>query len=122
MLNKVHLIGDVVKDPDIRMCSDGSALMKFSIQTTDNFTTKANEKKALTETHQIKMFNANDFLRKNISKGKMVYVEGKIKTDTYTTGNNEIRSAVTINAYTIKVLGDKTKGNMKQNIHEINFW
>lgn len=108
MLNKVHLIGYVGKDPEIRMCPDGSVLMKFSLATSENYVTKAKEKKTLTEWHNIKVFNANDFQKNNITKGKLVYVEGKIKTETYTTKTNETKSIVSIYAYNIRILSDKS--------------
>lgn len=111
MLNKVHLIGHVGKDPEIRMCPDGTSLMKFSLATSENFVTKTKEKKTTTEWHQIKLFNATDFHKKNISKGKLIYVEGKIKTETYTTKNNETKSMVSIYAYNIRILNDKSQSS-----------
>ena len=111
MLNKVHLIGYVGKDPEVRMCPDGSTLLKFSVATSDNFVTKNKEKKVITEWHQIKLFNTNEFLRKGISKGKLVYVEGKLKTESYTTNNNENRKVVTVYAYNVRILSEKSQIN-----------
>jgi len=113
MLNKVHLIGYVGKDPEVRMCPDGTALMKFSLATSESFLTKTKEKKTTTEWHNIKVFNANDFQKKNITKGKLVYVEGKIKTETYTTKTNETKSIVSIYAYNIRILSDKSNNQQQ---------
>ena len=111
MLNKVHLIGYVGKDPEVRMCPDGTALMKFSLATSESFVTKTNEKKTITEWHNIKVFNATDFQKNNIIKGKLLYVEGKIKTETYTTKSNETKSIVSIYAYNIRILNEKSQSS-----------
>lgn len=123
MLNKVHLIGYVGKNPEVRMCPDGTALMKFSLSTSDSFVTKTKEKKTLTEWHNIKVFNANDFQKKNITKGKLIYVEGKIRTETYTTKSNETKSFVSIYAYNIKILSDKSNNQQQTCVsyEEISF-
>ena len=111
MLNKVHLIGYVGKDPELRMCPDGTALMKFSLATSESFVTKTKEKKTITEWHNIKVFNATDFQKSNITKGKLLYVEGKIKTETYTTKSNETKSMVSIYAYNIRILNEKSQSS-----------
>lgn len=121
MLNKVHLIGYVGKDPEVRMCPDGTSLMKFSLATSESFITKTKEKKTVTEWHNIKVFNATDFQKSNITKGKLLYVEGKIKTETYTTKSNETKSIVSIYAYTIRILNDKTQSSTQMNNEYIPF-
>lgn len=119
MLNKVHLIGYVGKDPEVRMCPDGTALMKFSLATSESFVTKTKEKKTATEWHNIKVFNATDFQKNNITKGKLLYIEGKIKTETYTTKSNETKSIVSIYAYTIRILNEKSQSST-HNLYSID--
>ncbi len=109
MLNKVHLIGNVVQDPEIHSYSDGSFFLKFPIVTIDNIVSKSKEKKVLTEVHTIKMLNAGHFLKKNICRGKLVYVEGKIKTEKDPVNNT---SEVIIMAYNTRILEEKKEGRM----------
>ena len=109
MLNKVHLIGNVLKDPEVHSYSDGSFFLKFPLITMDNIVLKSKERKVLTEVHTIKMLNASHFLKSNICKGKIVYVEGKIKTEKDPVNNTP---EVIIMAYNTRILGEKKEGRM----------
>lgn len=111
MLNKVQLIGYVGKDPELRTCPDGTRTMRFSLATSESYTTKNNERKTDVEWHQVKIFRASDYLKNNISKGKLLYVEGKLKTETFNAKNGEKKSYTCIYALNVKLLNDKSSGN-----------
>ncbi len=81
-VNKVILIGNLGRDPDIRMTSDGEPVANLSVATSETWTDKnSGEKKERTEWHRVTIFGgaakvAQDYLR----KGSKVYLEGKLQT------------------------------------------
>jgi single-strand DNA-binding protein len=81
-LNKVMLIGNLGKDPDLRFTQGGLAVASFSIATSEEWTDKTtNEKKEKTEWHRIVAFGKlGEICGKYLTKGKQVYVEGKLQT------------------------------------------
>jgi single-strand DNA-binding protein len=80
-LNKVQLIGNVGKEPEIKYLPNGTAMASLSIATTDSFKNKSGEWEESTEWHKVVLFgtlaqNAEKYLK----KGSKVYIEGKLKT------------------------------------------
>jgi len=80
-LNKVILIGHLGKDPDTFTFDDGTKKSSFSLATTESYKTREGEWQDKTEWHNIVGYRY--LAEKNIVKGDMVYVEGKIKTRKY---------------------------------------
>jgi single-strand DNA-binding protein len=83
-VNKATVLGNVGKDPEYKVISTGSALCKFSVATTEKYKNREDEMVEQTEWHNIEIWGkladiANQYLR----KGNKVYIEGRIKTDTY---------------------------------------
>ncbi|MHB1755617.1 MAG: single-stranded DNA-binding protein [bacterium] len=108
-LNKVLLIGNLGKDPDIRYTPSGMAITKFSLATSETFTDKSTgEKKEDTTWHNITLFgkmaeNLTDFL----SKGKQIYVEGRIKNSSYDDKDGIKQYKTEIIANNVVLLGKK---------------
>lgn len=88
-LNKVTLIGNLGKDPEIRTFQSGGRVASFSVATTEHWKTKEGEKKSSTEWHKVSVFNENliKFIEQYLKKGSQVYVEGKIETKKFTDKN-----------------------------------
>ena len=85
-LNKVILIGNVGKDPDVRYFDDGHALVNFSLATSERGYKLANgtEVPERTEWHNIQVSRDRAlFVEKHVKKGSLVYLEGKIRTRNY---------------------------------------
>ncbi len=82
-INKVILVGNLGKDPEVRTAQDGSKIVSFSIATSDVWKDKATgERKDKTEWHRIVVFNPNlcDVCEKYLRKGSKVYAEGQLQT------------------------------------------
>lgn len=84
-LNKVMLIGNVGKDPEIRYIGEGTAVCKFSLATSERFKDKGGQQQERTEWHNIVVWGrlaevANEYVR----KGRQVFVEGRISTNSWT--------------------------------------
>ncbi len=84
-INKVILVGTCGKDPDTRYTPSGSAVTNISIATNEQWTDKqSGQKQERTEWHNVVFFGrlaeiAGEYLK----KGSQVYIEGKLKTDSY---------------------------------------
>ena len=89
-VNKVILLGNLGKDPDIRATSAGSRLASFSIATSTKYRNKETQQlEDKTEWHRIVVFNDKlaDVCEKYLRKGSKVYVEGQIQTRKWTDNN-----------------------------------
>jgi single-strand DNA-binding protein len=80
-INKVILIGNLGKDPEIRRLENGAIVASFSIATSESFTDKnSGEKKEITDWHDIVLWRGlAEIAEKYIRKGTKIYVEGKLK-------------------------------------------
>lgn len=85
-LNKATLIGHAGRDPEMNATRDGREVANFSIATTEKWTDKATgEKKEETTWHNIVAFGRlAEIVGQYVTKGKAIYVEGKIKHEKYT--------------------------------------
>lgn len=102
-LNKVLLIGNVGKDPEVRYIDKDMVVANFSLATSERGYTLQNgtEVPEHTEWHNIVTWsNLAKYAEKYIRKGCKVYVEGKIRTRSYTTKKGETR-------YVIEIMADK---------------
>jgi single-strand DNA-binding protein len=85
-LNKIILIGNVGKDPEIRKLQGGDEIVAtFSLATSDQWTNRAGVKQEVTAWHNVEVFGKTaTVIRDYVTKGKSLYVEGSIKYDEYT--------------------------------------
>jgi single-strand DNA-binding protein len=81
-VNKVILVGNLGKDPEIHYFSDGTAKATFPLATTEVFVDKnTNEKKSTTDWHNIVMYRKQaEIAEKFLKKGSKIYLEGKLKS------------------------------------------
>lgn len=83
-VNKVILIGNVGKDPEIRHLDSGVAVANFSLATSESYTAKNGDRVSSTEWHNIVLWRGlADVAEKYVKKGMQLYIEGKIKTRNY---------------------------------------
>jgi len=84
MINKVILVGRLGKDPEIRSTPGGTSVAKFTIATDERFTDKSGEKQERTEWHNITAWGKlGEICGQYLRKGKLVYIEGSIRTDSW---------------------------------------
>jgi single-strand DNA-binding protein len=80
-LNRVQLIGNIGKEPEISYLPNGTAVAKLSIATTDSYKNKQEEWQETTEWHKVIVFGTlAQNVEKYLKKGSKVYIEGKLKT------------------------------------------
>ena len=82
--NKVQLIGNLGKDPEIITLENGSKLAKFSLATNENYKDKNGEKQSKTEWHNLIAWNKTaELIEKYVTKGKEIAIEGKLSNKSY---------------------------------------
>ena len=82
-VNKVILLGNLGRNPEVRSSQDGSKIVSFSVATTESWKDKlSGERKDRTEWHRVVVFNQNlaDICEKYLQKGSKVYIEGQLQT------------------------------------------
>ncbi len=110
-VNKVILIGNLGKDPEVRYAPSGSAICNVSIATSRQWKDKAGEKKEETEWHRVVFYDrmaeiAGEYLK----KGRPVYVEGRLKYGKYTDKDGVERYTTDIIATEMQLLGGREGG------------
>ena len=113
MVNKVILIGNLGKDPEVRYTAGGQAVANLRIATSRSWTDKASgQKKEETEWHDVEVWGKQaEQVGEYLAKGRQVYVEGRLKTDKWqdkTSGQE--RSRVKIVADSVRFLGGGAGG------------
>src|SRR6218665_2072660 len=101
-VNKVILIGNLGKDPEIRRLENGTVIANFPLATSESYTDKSTgTRRDITDWHNIVLWrNLAEIAEKYIRKGTKVYVEGKLKTRNWTDANGQQR-------YITEVVGDE---------------
>jgi len=111
-VNKVILVGNLGRDPEVRFMPNGEAVCNFSIATTDSWKDKAGAKQERTEWHNIVMYRklaeiAGEYLK----KGRPVYVEGRLQTRKWQTKEGQDRYTTEIIADQMQMLGGREGGS-----------
>lgn len=105
-LNRVLLIGNLGKEPEIRHLEGGYSKATFPLATSENYKNKDGVKQEQTEWHTIVAWRAlaESIEKLALKKGTMLYVEGKIRNRTYDDKDGNKKSYTEINADTISVI------------------
>jgi len=105
-VNKVIIVGNLGRDPEVRYAQSGMAICKLSVAVTERVKDGADGWKDATEWFRVTLFgkqaeNAGQYLQ----KGRQVYVEGRLKTDKYKDKEGVDRTSVELIANTLQFLG-----------------
>jgi len=108
-VNKVILLGNLGKDPEVRYMTSGEAITTITLATSENWKDKSGEKQEKTEWHRIVFFGklaeiAGEYLK----KGRQVYVEGKLQTRKWQDKEGQDRYTTEIVAKEMTLLGGKS--------------
>ncbi|ACD97116.1 single-stranded DNA-binding protein [Trichlorobacter lovleyi] len=100
-LNKVMLIGNLGKDPEVRYTTSGQAVASFNLATSEKFKNKSGDWEERTEWHRVTLWGKlAEIAGEYLAKGKTVYIEGRLQTRKWTDrdGNDK---------YTTEIVGDR---------------
>lgn len=107
-VNKVILIGNVGKDPDVRHLENGTTKASFSLATSESYKNREGNWEQKTEWHNVVAWRQTaEYADKNIKKGLQIYVEGKITNRQYDDKDGNKRYICEIVADTIRLLGKR---------------
>lgn len=96
-LNRVQLIGNLTRDPELRYTPNGTAVCSFGLATNRSWTTDAGEKREEVEFHRIVSWNKlAELCSQFLAKGRKVYVEGRLATRSWTAQDGAQRNATEI--------------------------
>jgi len=102
MINKVILIGNLGKDPEVRETGNGAKVANFSLATSETFKDKEGERVTRTEWHNIVLWiGLAEIAEKFLHKGDQVYLEGKIETRSWEEGE--------VKKYRTEVIGNELR-------------
>jgi len=116
-LNKVLIIGNVGTDPEMRFTPNGNAVVNFSVATNEKFGETEH-----TEWFKVTAWNklaetCNQFL----SKGRQVYVEGRLQTRKWEDNDGNTRYSTDVIANRVSFLGKREEGQSKEDVEDIPF-
>jgi single-strand DNA-binding protein len=123
-VNKVILVGNVGKDPEVRHLDTGVAVANFPLATSESYIAKNGEKVTTTEWHNIVLWRGlAEVAEKYVTKGRQLYIEGRIRTRNYDDKDGIKRYITEIYGDTMQMLGSKgddKSGNSQQNQYPDN--
>lgn len=110
-LNKVLLIGNLTRDPEMRYTPQGTAVCTFGIATNRTWVTDQGDKKEETEWHRIVAWNKlAELCSQLLFKGRRIYVEGRLQTRQWTGQDGQSRQATEIVIEDMIILDSKRQG------------
>ena len=107
-VNKVILLGNLCKDPEVRNTQSGAKIVNLTVATSDTWNDKqSGERKERTEFHRVVIFNERiaSFVEQYIGKGRKVYIEGELRTRKWTDQSG-------VDKYSTEVVIDRFKGDL----------
>lgn len=107
-VNKVILIGNLGRDPELRYTPGGQAVASFSIATTENFTRKSGEREERTEWHRIVAWGRTaELCAQYLAKGRSVYIEGRLTTREWENKEGQKQRTTEVVAQSVQFLGPR---------------
>mgnify|MGYP001207976251 CR=1 FL=1 len=107
-VNKVILVGNVGKDPDVRHLDKGVSVANFPLATTETYLAKNGERVSTTEWHNIVVWRGlAEVAEKYVTKGRQLYIEGRIRTRSWDDKDGNKRYTTEIYADVMQLLGKR---------------
>lgn len=114
-VNRVILIGNLGRDPEMRYLPSGDAVASFSIATTESWKDKSGERQEQTEWHRINMFGKQaEIAGQYLKKGASVYIEGRLQTRKWTDKEGNEKQSTEVRADRMQMLGGRGEGGSDQ--------
>lgn len=117
MLNQAQLIGRLGKDPEIRITQAGLSVATLTLATTEKWKdSKSGETKEATEWHRVTLYSKlAEIAERYLTKGSLVFVQGKIQTRKYTDKQGVEKYSTEIHGLELKMLGGNDAKNKPSN-------
>jgi single-strand DNA-binding protein len=110
-VNKVILVGNLGADPEVKYLEGDKAVAKIRLATTESYKDRSGNRVDQTEWHDLEMWDQQAKIAEQyLKKGSQIYVEGKIKTDTWQDDQGQNRYRTKIRVISFTMLGGKPEG------------
>jgi single-strand DNA-binding protein len=107
-VNKVILIGNLGRDPELRYTQQGQAVANFTLATNENWTNKSGDREERTEWHRVVAWaRTAELCAEYLAKGRTVYVEGRLQTREWEDKDGQKRRTTEVVAQTVQFLGGR---------------
>jgi single-strand DNA-binding protein len=114
-VNKVILVGNLGKDPEVRYAPDNAAITNISIATTDQWKDKNGAKQEKTEWHAVAFFGClAEIAAEYLKKGSQCYIEGRLQTRKWQDKDGHDRYTTEIVADRMQMLGSRQNGERRE--------
>lgn len=105
-LSKVILVGNLGSDPEMRYTPNGKAVTSFNVATNRRYTTSGGESKEETDWFRVSVWGKQaEQCNQSLSKGKQVYVEGRLHARSWEGQDGQMRTSLEVNAERVLFLG-----------------
>ncbi len=105
-VNKVILVGNLGRDPELRYTQGGQAVANFSVATSENFNNREGQRQERTEWHRIVVWGKTaENCAQYLSKGRSVYIEGRLQTREWEDREGQKQRTTEVVAQTVQFLG-----------------
>ncbi|MGH0028646.1 MAG: single-stranded DNA-binding protein [Myxococcota bacterium] len=110
-VNKVILVGNLGRDPELRYTQSGQAVANFTLATTERFSNRDGDRQERTEWHRIVAWGRTaELCAQYLAKGRSVYIEGRLQTREWEDKEGQKRRTTEITAQTVQFLGGRGQG------------
>lgn len=114
-LNKVMVIGNLGRDPEVRMTSNGTKVANFSVAVTEKFKDRNGQAQEKTEWVNVVFWSRQaEICEQYLRKGSSVYVEGKLETSSWEDNNGQKRYKTEVRGLVLQMLGGRGQGGDNQ--------
>ncbi len=112
-VNKIIIVGNLGRDPEIRFTANGDCIANLSIGTTDKWKDKSSgEVKEATEWHRVSVFGKSaEYLQNYAKKGSQIYVEGSLRTRKWQDKDGQDRYSTEVRADDVQLLGSRSQNS-----------
>ena len=112
-LNKVMLIGHLGRDPELRYTSSGTPVCNFSLAVSRRWTGRDGQQQDETDWFRVTAWNKlAETCANYLAKGRQVYIEGRVRLDTYTGQDGQERANLAVTAFEMQMLGSRRDQGM----------
>ena len=124
-VNKVIIVGRLGKDPEVRTVGNGGTVAQLTVATSENWVDKEGHKQERTEWHRVVAWGKlADIIGKHLSKGRQVYVEGRLQTRSWEDQQGQKKYSTEIVASTVQFLGaanERSEGSSMSRSNDNDF-
>jgi len=110
-VNKVILVGNAGRDPEVRYLPSGNSVANFTLATSDNRSSKDGQREERTEWHRIVAWGKTaELCTQYLTKGRTAYIEGQLRTREWEDKEGHKRQTTEVHAQTVQFIGPRGQG------------